>query len=1119
MLNSFGKSYNVTITSNDFMRKLFTLFSALLLCLVAVAQTRLVTGKVTDEKGAPIEGASVLVKGSINGTTTDAQGNFRINVKPNAILVISSTNFATKELKTGDQSTVAVSLSSQTNVIDEVVVTALGIKREKRELGTATQTIGSDMLNKSGTGNPLTELNGKASGLTVINSGGDPGAGTYIRLRGVTSITGNNQPLMVIDGVPVDNSINNFDPTNAGMQASGANGDLTGGAQPTNRGTDINPDDIESINVLKGPAATALYGIQAASGAIVITTKKGAGRRGTSIVFNSSATIDKVSKLPPLQNMYSQGSGGQYSGPENGGSISWGARLDTLAWDGATDYPFDKHGHIVGKSDPSAKIPVTPYDRYKFFKTGASFNNNIAVAGSNASDRSSYRLSLGNLYQTGIIPKSKYVKTVLGLSGQSKITDKLTASAGITYTNSSNNKVQQGSNISGVMLGLLRTPASFDNSNGYSNAADHPESYSFPDGSQRNYRGGSGYDNPYWTVNNSPFTSDLNRIFGYGQVNYDLLDWMSFTYRVGGDVYSQNDKNSYNIGTNAFPAGAVYLVDYYSRQFNSDFIVNMHKTFSSDWGGSLLLGHNYFTQNRGNHFSQGTSLVIPGFFDISNATSYLATESAQKKRTMAFYGQAEINYQRQLYLTLTGRRETSSTLPAANNTFFYPSASLGWVFTELPGLRDNKILSFGKLRASFAQVGKDAPIYGLQTPFTVASFKDGFTNGITFPANGSAGYQISSATTTIGNQDLKPENTYSYELGADLSFLKERISLNATAYYSKSTDVIFPVSVPYSTGFAAKLLNAATITNKGLELTLNATPVKLASGLRWDLTFNWSRNINKVTKLYPGIDRFFVAGFGAGEAEIDAVVGQPFGVIYGNTTPHVTLNDLHSPLLINDVKGTGYGMPLAGGVGPAQVIGNPNPDWIGSAISTLSYKGFTFSFQIDIKHGGDLWNGTRGAIANKGTAGETANRGTSATFKGLLGHLDANGNVVHYDHDGVTELPGPGVANTIQTSYNQYYWQNVANSFGGGQEVDVENAGFTRVRQVSLTYQLPKTIFGSKHYTNLSFTVFANNLILWTKYDGVDPETSLAGPANAQGLDYFNNPGTKSYGIRLNLGL
>lgn len=1101
------------------MRKLFALvLIALLFSVLVKAQSREVTGKVIDSTGSPVAGASINIKGVRGGTSAGPDGSFRLLAPPNATLSISAIGFLTQEVRVGTDNTVDIRLMRDNRNLNEVVVTALGIRKEKRSLTVATQTINSDELNKSGTGNPLGELEGKASGLTVINSTGDPGGGTYLRLRGSTSITGNNQPLLVIDGVPIDNSINNFDATApSGNNSSGASGNLPGGQQPTNRGNDINPNDIESINVLKGPAATALYGIQAASGAIIITTKKGGPGRRTSVSFNSAVTFDKVGLLPHLQNQWSQGSLGVYSPPEAGGSTSWGAAIDTLSWDGATNYPFDKHGHIVGRSNPAAKIPVTPYDRYAFFQTGETFNNNIALSGGN--ENSGYRLSLGNLAQTGIIPKAKYNRTTINLSGQSKISSRLTTSAALTYIYSTNYKVQQGSNLSGVMLGLLRTPITFDNSNGYgSDGANHRDAYEFPDGSQRDYRGGPGYDNPLWVVNNNPTYSDLDRVFGFGQADFVVNPWMTLTYRLGGDVYAQHDKTVYDLNSNASPAGAVYLIEYTNRQFNSDFIVNLHKNFTEDFGGSIILGHNYFTLAQNNVFTSGKGFNVSGFYDLSNAQSIQASETEVRKRTMAFYGDAELNYKRMLFLSITARNETSSTLPESNNSFFYPSVGLGWVFTELPGMKSSNLLSFGKVRGSYAQVGKDAPPYALSTPFTSAVFADGFTSGIIFPANGSSGYQISSAIATIGNKALKPEKTKSYEGGIDLGFLRNRLIFNATAYYSKSTDGIFQVSLPYSTGFAGKLLNATTITNKGLELTLDGTPVQTNYGLKWNVIVNWSRNVSKVVELYPGIQTYFMGGFGAGEAGIFAVQGQPFGVIYGSTTPHSNLNDLKSPLLIDDrPTSSSYGQPLPGGTGPNLPIGNPAPDWIGSVISNLSYKGVTFGFQIDVRHGGAMWNGTRGALANKGTAGETSNRGKPTVFKGLLGHLDDNGNVVHLENG--VEKPGPGSANAIQSSYNQFYWQNTGNSFGGGQETDIEDGGFTRIRQMSLSYELPGRLLKKGPFTSLSLTLFANNLHVWTKYDGVDPETSLGGPSNVQGLDYFNNPNTRSYGLRLNVGL
>ncbi|HEY4110411.1 SusC/RagA family TonB-linked outer membrane protein [Puia sp.] len=1103
------------------MRKLILCLVATLLVSVLVeAQNREVTGKVTDSTGNPLAGASINVKGARGGTSAGPDGSFRINVPSGRnTLVVSAVGFVSQDIPIGAGGALSVTLMRETRNLNEVVVTALGIRKEKRSLTTAQQTIDGNELNKSGTGNPLGELEGKASGLTVIQSTGDPGGGTYLRLRGATSITGNNQPLLVVDGMPIDNSINNFDATaGAGNNSNGANGNLIGGQQPTNRGNDLNPNDIESINVLKGPAATALYGLQAASGAIVITTKKGGPGRRTSVSFNSSVTLDKVGLLPKLQDQWSQGSNGQYAPPESGASTSWGAKIDTLAWDGATDYPYDKHGNIVGKSSPNAKMPVTPYDRYNFFKTGLTYNNNISLSGGNES--SGYRLSLGNVSQTGIIPKAKYEKTTLSLSGSSKISNRLSTTASINYIHSTNYKVQQGSNISGVMLGLVRTPVTFDNSDGFgSKAANHREAYEFPDGTQRAFRGNGGYDNPFWVVNNAPTHSDLDRVFGLGQADFIVAPWISLTYRVGGDVYAQNDKTAYDINSSNATAGAIYLNNYHVTQFNSDFIVNLHKNFGDDWQTSLLIGHNYFTSANNNQLTTGNGFNVSGFYDISNAQSYLAAETDIHKRTMAFYADLELNYKKMLFLSVTARDETSSTLPAAHNTFFYPSASLGWVFTELPSMKESNLLSFGKLRASFAQVGKDAAPYSLNTPYTTALFNDGFTGGIQFPANGSAGYQISSAIATLGNPDLKPENTFSYEGGVDLGFLRNRLTFNATVYYSKTKDGIMPVSIPFTTGFAGTLVNGPTITNKGLELTLDGTPVQTAYGLKWNVIVNWSRNVSKIVKLYPGIQTFFMGGFGSGgEAGIYAVQGAPFGVIYGNTNPHSVPTDLKSPLLIDDRTGSAsYAQPLSGAVGPNVILGNPAPDWTGSVISNLSYKGVMLGVQIDVRHGGAMWNGTRGALANKGTALETSNRGEATVFKGLLGHLDDNGNVVH--NEGGVEKPGPGAANTIQSTFNQFYWQNTGNSFGGGQETDIENGGFTRIRQLSLSYDLPRKMLNKGPIKTLSLTVFANNLHVWTKYDGVDPETSLGGPSNVQGLDYFNNPNTKSYGLRLNLGL
>ncbi|MEO6221506.1 MAG: SusC/RagA family TonB-linked outer membrane protein, partial [Ginsengibacter sp.] len=977
------------------MKRILTLVIMLMLFgAFSFAQSRIVNGKIVDEKGDAVSGASIIVKGTSRGTSANATGDFTISVKTGEVLQVSAANFGRSEARISSENNVSITLKTGTNILEEVVVTALGIKREKRSLTYASETINSDQINKSGSGNPLSELAGKAAGITVINSSGDPGSGTYVRLRGVTSITGDNQPLMVVDGVPIDNSINNYDPTAATPNTSGASGNLTGGTVPSNRGIDINPNDIESITVLKGPAATALYGIRAASGALIITTKKGNfGSQRTSINFNSSLSYDKTNRLPDLQTEYSQGNNGQYFGPNSGNAgrrVTWGAKIDTLSWDGNGN-EWDPNGNIVGRSNPNAKTPVTPYDRYNFFETGVTTNNNISVSG--GSEKTSYRLSLGNLSQKGIIPLSKYNKTTFGVSGQAKINEKFSISGGINFIVSANNKIQQGSNTSGVMLALLRTPPTFDNSNGLSDPASNIASYvNASTQTQRSYRGGIGYDNPYWTVNRNPFVEDVNRQFGYAQASYKLLDWMNINYRLGGDVYSQDSKNFYDVGSSAFTAGKGIITDYFNNQYNSDLTVNLQKSFGNNWSGSLLVGHNYFYNKSKSRSTIGDGLITPTFFDIVNALSYSASELDGEKRTAAVYGQAELSYANMLFLNVTGRRETSSSLPENNRNFFYPSAGLGFIFTQLPGMKqgNSSLLSFGKLRLSYAQVGKDAPIQGLQTYYGSTTFADGFTAGIFFPINfngvPTGAYQLTSPVSVIGNPDLQPEKTSSYEIGLDLGFLKNRVNLTGTYYYSKTSDAIFTVPFAYSTGFASKLQNAGELVNKGVEISLNTTPVK-ARDFNWDLNLNFSTNKNTVTKLFNGVQKILIAGFTGGE--IDAFAGEAFGQIYGGiyqrANPGTGSKGLTSgELLINDIPGDpGAGKPIVSAQNA--LLGNVNPKWLGTITNNVTFKGLTLGFQVDIRHGGDIWNGTRGATSYFGTSQETANRGTSNVFQGLLG--------------------------------------------------------------------------------------------------------------------------------------
>jgi TonB-linked SusC/RagA family outer membrane protein len=1115
--------------------------AALLWFGFAGAQSRVIQGTIKDESGKAIPFMAVQVKGTTLGTYTDTAGKFTLAVDSTAkTLVLSYAGMKDQQVAISDN--MAITMKNDALGLDEVVVTAIGIPLEKKQLGYATQTVGSDELNNSGTSNALNELDGKVAGLQVIQSAGDPGAGTYIDLRGPTSLTGNNQPLMVVDGIPIDNSINAYDPQLGfigGTTAGGAGGALYGSVQPTNRGIDINPSDIESITVLKGPAATALYGIEAANGALIITTKKGGQGKeeGMGIDFNSSEQWSTYNKLPAMQNTYAQGtwtdanaevpSSATYEGPTSGIPYSWGPAISTLAYNGIGDGYF-KQGELVPAAPGLA--PAQAYNPYDFFQTGVAADNNISFSGGN--DKSGFRMSLGNLEQTGIIPTSKYNKNTFNINGQTALSKRLTASAGINYTNSVNDKVQQGSNTSGVMLGLLRTPPSFDNSNGNGNgsvAAKNSTTYILPNDSERNFSGPGGYDNPYWTVNENPYVETVNRLFGFGQLSYQINDWMTLNWHFGGDAYVQDDKNVLApYSSTNYPNGDAYLIDYINQQYNSDVTLNINRKLTKDLNLNLLLGQNYFDNSSDMRLTQGSGLTLPYFLDMSNATSFVSHESESILHRSAWYGQAVLGYKDQLYLTITGRDETTSTLAADNDVFFYPSADLAWVFTNPLHLSTNKYFSYGKVRLSWAQVGQDAPAEALQTYYAPGAVADGFTSGVSFPFNGLPGFQISTPNDVMGNPNLLPQKTNSTEVGLDLAFFQNRISVNATYYSEKTSDEILSVPIPLSSGFGYEEANLGEVTNKGAEITVNTTPIKLKSGFQWDLGFNWSRNVNEVVQLAPGVNSLYIGGFNQYD-----IPGQPADEIYGTDfvrTPGsiYSASNPNANLVLSSQPGPGYGLPIVGTTN--QPLANAQPTWIGGMNTSFTYKtermgSFSIGSVLSIREGGYMWDGTYGAMQYFGTAQMTDNRGSAYTVPSgaQWGYVNAAGQTVLTDGNGtpskgtaVVQGQAAGQDNAI---YSQYYYQNVENAFTGPTSSDIFSSSYVRISQLSFTYELPKRIVRRAHFVRMAITLFANNPFLWTNYPGVDPETNLGGPANAQGSDYFNNPNTKSYGVRLNLGL
>lgn len=1053
-----------------------------------------------DEKGTPVPYATVKIKGNDAGVAADENGRFSIQASSASTLIISAAGFTTQNITVGNQTEVNIVLSSSES-LQEVVVTALGVKRNKNDLSYAAQTINADAISKGGQTDALKALSGKVAGVQITSSTGTPGGASYIQLRGANSITGDNQPLFVIDGVPIDNGQNY-----SGDPSDGTNNVLQG-VTNTNRGADINPNDIESITVLKGPAAAALYGIGAANGAIIITTKTGKSGK-TQVEFSTTVSFDKVNRYPGLQNQWIKGSGGAIGSYPSSNRYSWGAKADTLFRTGEPN-EFDVHGEVVGKSDPRAKIPFVPYDNMRnFFRTAPSFINSISFSGGN--DVATYRMGYTNLYQNSIVPTQDFQRNSLSFAGSLKISEKIKASTSINYTRSNSTQPQNGSNTSGIMLGLTRTPIDFDNSNGAADAKD-PKSYLFPVGSdyaglQRAYRfnGALGvYDNPYWTLNKTPFTTNVNRVIGNVQFDYNIGSGFSALYRLGTDIYQDNREQYYDIGSSAFSGGRIYYDRYTYTSLNSDLILAYSKKISDNFKFDGKVGQNIYSTKLNELYTQGDGLVASDFNNMDNATVVKSSNFVTPYRRSAVYFDLNFDYASLIFLEITGRNDWSSTLPPDKKSFFYPSANFGFVFTQLGNIKSN-ILNYGKLRLSAAQVGKDAPAFALNGYYSKATFSDGYTSGVSYPNDGVAGF---GRVTTLGNPNLKPEKTISYEAGLDLQFFNNRLGLDVTTYYSKGQDLIVTAPLASTTGYNAQVINSGSIETKGIELQLTATPVRGAN-LRWDAFVNFSSYKNKILKLADGVEQIDLNGFTG--TTISQIAGYGAASIFG----YGYERDPNGNIVVEDRAGDAQYYPIAPAI--QKFLGNTNPKFLLGFGNTLTYKGISLYALIDWKNGGMMWNGTRGSLAAMGTSDLTNNRGAMHLFQGVLGHLDDAGTLVHVGGNG-DDVSGAGAANKTSVPLNEDWYLGNGGGFGNLNEAYIEDASYVKLREASVSYDLTSVLKNGRFVKGASLGVFVRNIIIWTPYKGIDPETSLTGATNAQGIDYFNMPGTASYGLNLKL--
>lgn len=1066
------------------MKKAYLLLMVGLFVISNVMAQRTVTGTISDDSGEGVPGATVLVKGTTNGVITDVDGKFTLSVPNGGVLVISYVGFLTQEISVGARSVIDVSLSADVTELQEVVVTAAGIEANKRELGYSIQNVDADEVRGANETNFVSALSGKIAGVQVTSSGGSPGAAAQIRIRGNKTVQGSNAPLFVIDGVPIDNST--FNTSDAPDDDPSSRG--SGGVGNSNRAIDINPNDVESLTVLKGPAATVLYGIRAANGAVVITTKKGSRNTAAKINYSFGYTVDRVNKLPELQREYAQGSvvGGvpTFQAAMTGSTqrTSWGPRFSDLSYS-STPSVWDANGLIVLASDPTATgVTPTAYDNPDlFFQDGSTFTNNVSIQG--GSDKTNYYFSVGRLDQTGILPNSDFGRTSLKLTTSTEVFENFNATVSATYIKSGGKKVQNGSNTSGVMLGLLRTSPNFDNSAGYE----------FPDGSQRAYRGGSIYDNPFFTVNKNFATDEVNRVIGFTQLSYDPAPWLNFTYRVGTDTYGDDRIFRNAINSSTLQDGQVINLTIRSTDLNSDFLATVRGDLNEKLNASFTIGHNYYKKSLHLNRIDGRGLASPDFFNIAAAQSVNVSERVEEKQLFGLYGTLTLNYDNQVYVNLSGRNDWSSTLPQENNAFFYSAASIGWDFTQTFGV-NSSLFNYGKLRASWGQVGNDPGFAVTSNGFAQAQVFDGWTNpnGVLFPAFGVNSF-ISNGL--LGNTDLVAEKTTTTELGGDFQFLDGKIGLDVTYFDARTTDAILNVTLPSASGFQQRAINSAEISNKGIEAALTASVVNNGA-FSYEVGLNFTRIRNKVESLAPGISVLRIDPFGTQRV----VAGFAFGTFFGTRF----LRDDNGNMVINPDDGMPYEDPTEG------VVGDPNPDFLLGFRNTFSYKNFTVSFLLDIRQGGDVYNGTKGVLNNFGVGAETLDRNDAVIFPGVLGETDADGNVTATTTANNIEVIKGGTTGGTNF-YSNYGFVNLT-------ELTVEDGSWVRMRDVSVSYNLPRNMLGKTPFSDASITLNARNLFLLTDYSGVDPETNLTGDSsNVIGYDYFNNPNTKSFGVNVNL--
>ena len=1061
-----------------------TLLFYLLMCTFswAIAQ-QTVTGTVTDDSGEPLIGVNVLVKGTSSGTVTDLDGNYLVEVNgAEAELIFSYTGMIDYSIVVGSQTKIDIAMDDNAELLEVIVVTALGFKEKKDQMGSTSSVIQTDDIARSGEVNLLNSLGAKASSVRINRSNGDPGAGSTIRIRGANTIDGDGDPLIIVDGVPLNNST-----TYGG--GNNITGGKTGGISQQSRINDINPNDIASVQILKGASAAALWGSRAANGVIVITTKDGAIGK-PKISFKSTLSFDEVSERVPMQTIWGQGRNGAYSPTR---AEAWGDYIPDRS--GSAD-DVDQSGERFVSDGGNIYYPIdqknsketfTDSNWDNVFQTGGFWQNDLTISG--GTERATYFFSLGRIDQDGIIKNSYYDRSNVRFNNKVFLYDWLSLSTKSSYTNSKSNRIQQSSNTAGLLLGLLRTSPDFDITD-YKGTYIDDEGQEFV-GRHRAYRRYLGnrvnpiYNNPRWTVEEQIASTAVNRFTFTPQFNISPTSWLQIILRGNADVSDDKRVYFFPIGSGGDRSVGILGEDIIGRrELNFDGISKANFKLNSDIGLTATLGWSINDRTYRRNTGQITGFLVNGTKQTTALNT--AAENSEFENFKTFrrsnrgYGVLNFDLFDKLFVNLSGGLEASSTV---SDQFFYPAADVAWDFSE--SLKSD-FFSFGKLRASWGKVGVQPRAHAFETlaegGFSYSTYSD--------PLNISlfgGGFRIDDDQ---GNPSLEPEIKTEWEVGADLRFFDNKLALGFTYYSNQIEGILLDIKLSPSSGFDTRYGNFGAMENDGFELDASWKAVETRD-FNVDFSLNFSKNNNLVTDL-EGTETIDLSG---GSVSSRAIVGYPLGVLYG-TGSQV---DANGNFILDD-----NGFPQL--TSSPEILGDPNPDWRGGLGLNIKWKNLGFSALLEHSQGGEFSPRSLWVLRRFGTTTETSNRVTlTSDLVNFDGDVIAAGSTVR----GNIENFGAGDVLLDET----WYRHGIGGGFGDNQAYNfaVKDATFTKLREVTLSYHFGGDKLNSKAIAGITIYATARNLFNWNNIDGVDPETNQVGVSNGFGIEYFTNPQTKSY--------